>query len=196
MPHPVVAKQQANAYSSPWPLTVRLKGALWSVVQSTLFKLSPKPLNAWRLFLLKRFGATIKGRPFVSQAARIVMPWHLTLEDRSTLAPGAEAYCLGEVILRERCTIAQYAYLCTGTHDLEDARTPLMTGCIEVRPDVFVGAKALVLPGVILGEGCIVGAGAVVARDTDPWSIVVGNPARSLKRQRKKPLTINRGETP
>ncbi|MEM9083889.1 MAG: DapH/DapD/GlmU-related protein [Planctomycetota bacterium] len=143
---------------------------------------------------MKCFGAKIQGRPFVSQTARIVMPWHLTLEDRSTLAPGAEAYCLGEVILRERCTIAQYAYLCTGTHDLEDARTPLMTGCVEVGPDVFVGAKALVLPGVILGEGCIIGAGAVVAKDTEPWSIVVGNPARPLEKQRKRPTTGNTGE--
>lgn len=48
----------------------------------------------------------------------------------------------------------------------------------EVQNDVSIGAGAIILPGVILGEGCIVGAGAVVTRNVAPHIIVYGNPAR------------------
>ena len=50
----------------------------------------------------------------------------------------------------------------------------------------WLGARALILPGVTVGEGAVVGAGAVVAKDVPPYSIVVGNPARIVKQRNKK----------
>ena len=44
-----------------------------------------------------------------------------------------------------------------------------------------IGAGAVILPGVNIGEGAMVGAGAVVTRDVEPYSLVVGNPARYVK---------------
>jgi acetyltransferase-like isoleucine patch superfamily enzyme len=38
-----------------------------------------------------------------------------------------------------------------------------------------------ILPGVTLGDGCVVGAGSVVTRDVEPLSVVVGNPAKAIK---------------
>jgi acetyltransferase-like isoleucine patch superfamily enzyme len=45
-----------------------------------------------------------------------------------------------------------------------------------------------VLPGVTIGDGCVVGAGAVVAKDIEPYSVAVGNPARPL-RDRRAPVS-------
>ncbi len=45
---------------------------------------------------------------------------------------------------------------------------------------VFLGANAVVLPGVKVGDGCIIGAGAVVTKDIPPYSVVGGNPARII----------------
>ena len=50
-----------------------------------------------------------------------------------------------------------------------------------VEDDVSIGVSAVILPGVRLGRGCIVGAGAVVTRDVPPHVTVVGNPARPLR---------------
>ncbi|MDO5704582.1 MAG: chloramphenicol acetyltransferase, partial [Paracoccus sp. (in: a-proteobacteria)] len=49
--------------------------------------------------------------------------------------------------------------------------------------DTWIGHGAIVKPEVTVGLGAIIGAGAVVTRDVDPWTIVVGNPARPLRRR-------------
>ncbi|MDQ0392055.1 CatB-related O-acetyltransferase [Labrys monachus] len=47
--------------------------------------------------------------------------------------------------------------------------------------DVWIGQRALVLPGLVIGDGAVVGAGAVVTRDVPPYAIVAGNPARVIR---------------
>ena len=50
----------------------------------------------------------------------------------------------------------------------------------RIDDDVWIGANATILPGVHIGHGAIIGAGAVVTRDVKPYSIVCGVPAKSL----------------
>ena len=52
---------------------------------------------------------------------------------------------------------------------------------IKVGNDVWIGSDAIILPGVNIGEGCVIGAGSVVTKDVDPYSIVAGNPAKIIK---------------
>lgn len=52
---------------------------------------------------------------------------------------------------------------------------------ITIGSDVWIGEQAVLLPGVTVGHGAIVGAGAVVSRDVQPFGIAVGNPARLVK---------------
>jgi putative colanic acid biosynthesis acetyltransferase WcaF len=87
---------------------------------------------------------------------------------------------LGPIAIAEGATIAQEAYLCTGTHDFSDAALPLQTAAIAIGVDAFVGARALILPGVTIGDRAVVGAGAVVPKDVPPGAIVAGNPARII----------------
>ena len=49
--------------------------------------------------------------------------------------------------------------------------------------DVWIGQNAVILPGVHIGDGAIVGANSVVGSDIDPYTIVVGNPARILRKR-------------
>ena len=49
--------------------------------------------------------------------------------------------------------------------------------------DVWIGQNAVILPGVHIGDGAIIGANSVVGRDVDPYTIVVGNPARVLRKR-------------
>lgn len=52
---------------------------------------------------------------------------------------------------------------------------------IKICNDAWIGMNCLILKGVTIGEGAIVGAGSVVTKDVEPWTIVGGNPARKLK---------------
>jgi maltose O-acetyltransferase len=53
-------------------------------------------------------------------------------------------------------------------------------GEVEIQDRVWIGYRAMILPGVRIGEGAVVGAGAVVTRDVAPYTIVAGNPARKI----------------
>ena len=52
---------------------------------------------------------------------------------------------------------------------------------IRVEADADIGTSAVILPGVTIGRGAIIGAGAVVSRDVAPYAIVAGVPARFLR---------------
>lgn len=52
---------------------------------------------------------------------------------------------------------------------------------VVIGNDVWVGTGVIILPGVNVADGCVLGAGAVVSHDTEPYSVVIGNPARIVK---------------
>ncbi len=171
---------QASAYASPWTVGERIKMLLWSGAWSVLCSWTPKPLNPWRLFILKLFGARLSGTPFVHSRARIQIPWTLVMQHRACLGDGANAYSLAEIIIEEGATIAQEAYLCTGTHDFSVTEIPLQTAPIRVGAQAFIGARAFILPGVEIGAYAIVGACSVVTKSIADFSIVAGNPAKII----------------
>lgn len=183
MKPPLQTHAQADAYASPWPAGRRLAMAAWALAWPLLCGWTPKPLSPWRVLVLRGFGARVSGRPFVHSRARIHSPWNLTLRDRACLGDGANAYALGPIELGEEATVAQEAYLCTGTHDFSRDNLPLQTAPIRVGRRAFVGARAFVLPGVTIGAGAVVGACAVVTRDVEPDAVVAGNPARVIGRR-------------
>jgi maltose O-acetyltransferase len=67
-----------------------------------------------------------------------------------------------------------------------DPRSPEFAdrgGPVTIGDHAWIGFRAIVLPGVSIGEGAVVGAGAVVSRDVPPFTIVAGNPARPIGRR-------------
>ncbi len=59
--------------------------------------------------------------------------------------------------------------------------TPRTKGDVIIGNDVWIGAEALVMSGVRIGDGAVIGAGSVVTRDVPPYGVVAGNPARLIK---------------
>lgn len=173
-----LVRRQAPGRSTPWTFQRRLAMLAWQFAWPLLCHWTPKPLNPWRLFVLRLFGATIHGTPFVHQRARIAMPWNVALHDGACVGDRANVYSLDRITLHAGALVAQEAYLCTGTHDLADTEWPLMTAPIVVGTRAFVGARAFVLPGVTIGERAVVGAMSVVTHDVAAGACVRGNPAR------------------
>lgn len=178
---PLRTMEQADRNTSPWSVGQRVRMLLWLVVWNVLFRTSPRPCMGWRRWLLRLFGCQMSGRPVVLPTAIIKMPWHLTLEDGACLGDRCEVYNLGKVTLKAHATVAQHVYLCGGTHDLTTFDSPLMVGDIVIGEHAFIGVRALVLPGVAIGDGAVIGGGAVVTKDMPEWMICAGNPCRPIK---------------
>jgi putative colanic acid biosynthesis acetyltransferase WcaF len=171
---------QTSIYASPWTFGEKVRMLLWDIAWPVFCGWTPKPLNSWRMFWLRLFGATLHGQPFVHQRARIQMPWNLTMHDRACIGDRANVYSLGPVELGPECTVAQEAYLCTGTHDFADTMF-LMTDKITVGARAFLGARVFVMPGVTIGEDCVIGACSVVTKNTPPGMICAGNPCKPVR---------------
>jgi len=177
----ILTHKQPSRYSSPWPLKNRIIILIWKFTWAILCSWTPKPFNKWRIFWLKIFGTKIFGNPFVHQNAKIHIPWHLTLHNHACLGDGAVAYSLGKIVIKDNATVAQEAYLCTGTHDFTNPHLPLQTEPIIIYENAFIGARAFIMPGVIVGESALVGACSVVTKDVPPQTTVTGNPAHILR---------------
>ena len=130
--------------------------------------------------MLKVFGANLSGMPFIHSTAKIQIPWNLTMQHRACLGECTNAYSLGKIEILEGATVAQEAYLCTGTHDFNNPNLQLITKPITIGKNSFIVARAMILPGVIIGEQAIVGAMSVVSRDVPDHQIVAGNPAKKI----------------
>ncbi|MBZ4033605.1 putative colanic acid biosynthesis acetyltransferase [Flavobacterium sp. 17A] len=172
---------QNSPYDSPWTISKRVKMLLWEYVWLLFCVWTPKPANAWRLFWLRLFGCKIYGKPFVHQRARIQIPWNLILHDRACLGDRTNAYTLGIIEIFEGATVAQEVYLCSGTHAFENPSMNLITKKITIGKGVFIGVRAIVMPGVTIEENAIVGAGSLVTKNVEKNNVVAGNPAKFIK---------------
>jgi putative colanic acid biosynthesis acetyltransferase WcaF len=153
---------------------------LWALA-TPLFRLSPRPLYGWRRALLRAFGARVGREVRIHPSARIIIPWNLSIGDEASLGDRALVYNLGPVSIGARSTVSHLAHLCAGSHDYRDPALPLLRLPIDIGADVWVCAQSFVGPGLSLGDGCVVGAGAVVTRSVEPWTVVAGNPAVAIK---------------
>lgn len=173
-------RYQPYSYSSPWALTYRIRLLLWLSAWTVFCQWTPKPFNFFRIFVLRLFGAKISYGAFVHQRARIAHPWNLLMEEGSCLGDGAHAYSLASISIHRGATVAQECYLCTGTHDFSLPSRPLLIAPITIKAHAFIGARAFLLPGVVIGQCSIIGACSVVTKSILPHQTVAGNPAKII----------------
>lgn len=172
---------QHSAFDSPYSYRYRLGILLWDVVYTLFFRPTPKFFRPWRVFLLRLFGARIRGTVFVSESARIKVPWNLTMHHRACIGPHCDIYNLAKITIKKRATVSRHVALCGGEHDITTRKLPLVVGEIIIGEDVFIGSHAFVSAGVRLEDGVVVGSASVVTGDLPAWKICVGNPCRAIK---------------
>ncbi len=88
-----------------------------------------------------------------------------------------------EVIIGNNVLIGPNVTISTATHSKLASKRLSRCGyavAIHISDNVWIGAGAVICPGVTLGEGCIVAAGAVVTKDVEPYMIVGGVPAKVI----------------
>ena len=95
------------------------------------------------------------------------------------------------VKIGDRVCINDGVQILSATHDVEDPKWSHIKRSIVIEDYAWIATNAIILPGVRLGRGAVVGAGAVVSRSVPAGAIVVGNPARPTSRRRCDFLDYN-----
>lgn len=173
------------AGSPTFALRNRLYRALWGVSWLLLCRWTPAPAHAWRAQVLRWFGARIGRGVFVYPTVRIWSPANLEMLDAATLGPEVNCYSMARITLGRKAIASQRVHLCAGTHDVDDPSFQLIAKPIAIGDNAWIAAEAFVGPGVIVGEGAVLGARGVTVKNLEPWTIYAGNPARII-RQRKR----------
>lgn len=157
---------------------------LWGVVWAVCARWLPRSLGCgWKRMLLRLFGARMGRGAVVYSSTRIYYPPYLTMAEYACLADGVECYNVAPITIGAYATVSQGAMLCTATHDIMSPTHELVTRPITIGAKAWIGARAYVGPGVNIGEGAVAGATASVYKDVEPWTIVGGNPAQTLKKR-------------
>jgi putative colanic acid biosynthesis acetyltransferase WcaF len=162
----------------------QLRRLVWSIVWNVCCRWTPTPLHGWRCFILRLFGARLGPSNFVYPSARIWAPWLLETEDVVTLARDVSVYNVGGVKLGSHAIVSEGALLCGATHDFQDRNFRLVAKPITIGRYAWICTRAVVLPGVTCGEGAVLGAAAVAAKDLEPWTVYAGNRAVSVGQRR------------
>ena len=121
----------------------------------------------------------------------------VTLGDYSGI--GMRARLVGPISIGNYVMMAPDVLIITVNHEFSDTETPMMfQGMADYEPvtiedDVWIGERVIILPGVHIGKGSIIGAGAVVAKDIPPYSIAVGNPARVIRSRKPDENPVDQG---
>lgn len=108
--------------------------------------------------------------------------------DNTWIGRNCTISCTNRVDIGRDCLITGYAFLCDSEHGMDPEcnkryeTQPMIKKIVKIGNNVFIGDKAMILPGTTIGDNCIVGAGSVVKGDFESNSLIAGNPARIIKR--------------
>lgn len=155
--------------------------AVWNVTWFLLASWTPPFLNAWRVLLLRLFGANVASTAKIYGSARIWYPPYLRVGPFACIGPRVIVYCMAPISLEEYALVSQGAHLCGGTHDIDDPHFQLRARPITIGKRAWVAAEAFVSPGVQIGEGAVLGARGVAVGDLMPWAVYRGNPATVIR---------------
>jgi putative colanic acid biosynthesis acetyltransferase WcaF len=108
-------------------------------------------------------------------------PHNLVMREYASIADGVQCYNMALIELGAFVVVSQRSHLCAGTHDIDGSSMQLTAKPIRIDDHAWIAAEAFVGPGVTVGEGAVLGARAVTARDLEPWTVNAGNPSRKLR---------------
>lgn len=158
-----------------------IKRLLWYFT-NVLFFINPlNPSSGIKVLLLRLFGAKIGKDVVIKPAVNIKYPWMLSIGNHTWIGEKVWIDNLAQVNIGEHCCISQGAMLLCGNHNFSKVTFDLITKPITLENGSWVGAFAIVAPGVTLRSHSVLAVNSVATRDLDPYSIYQGNPAQKVK---------------
>lgn len=170
-----------SEYVKGRPLLVQ---ALWYFFGLPLLGSYYVPVSALKCAVLRLFGAKIGKGVYIKPGIKVKFPWYLTVGDFCWLGEDLWIDNLSPVTIGSNVCISQAAYFCTGNHDWTTPNMKLFRKPITVEDGSWVGARAILCPGVVIGAGSVIAAGSVVTKSISECEVWAGNPAAFVRERR------------
>ena len=162
---------------------IRLKYLRWAVKQGYIFYIANHilpliPFYHFRYWFYRKFCKYKIGRRTSISPSTFFTGNNFTIGNNSVINRQCYIDAREEIKIGNNVNISNQCYIQTAQHDLRSSDFKYVPGPVHIHDHVWIGARAIILPGVTIGEGAVIGAGAIVNKDIPPYSIAVGVPAK------------------
>lgn len=150
------------------------------------------PFHTLRIFLLKVMGAKIGSKVALYRGFEVRSPWKLRIGPNTLIGHKSSLDARKGLIIGSNVNFSNEVMIWTLHHDYNDSEFAEIGGPVIIEDYVWICSRAIILPGVTIGKGAVVAAGAVVTKDVEPFTVVGGVPAKVIAK-RNQNLTYNLG---
>ena len=171
-----------STYNNSWYNSgSRFKRGTWYIISFVFFQTAWFPFSSLKVAILRALGATIGKGVVIKPGVQIKYPWNLTIGNHVWVGEGVWIDNLAPVTIGSHACLSQGAYLLTGNHNFTLPSFDLIIKGIVLEEGVWIGAKAVVCPGVTCASHAVLAVGSVATKDLERYTINQGNPAIRVK---------------
>lgn len=153
------------------------------------------PSHALRKLFLKSLGAKIGDKVAFYSGAEIRRPSALSIGSGTSIGHDAVLDARNGLKIGNNVNLSSQVMIWSMQHDYRSKFFDVIGGMVTIEDYAWLGPRVIVLPGVTIGRGAVVAAGAVVTKDILPYTVVAGVPATKI-RDRPKDMSYIPGEYP
>ena len=152
------------------------------------------PSHIIRGFIYKSFGLKIGNNSYIYGKAEIRSPDQIRIGQNSIIGHNALLDGRGGLEIGNNVNLSSGVWIWTTEHDVHDSNFCSVPERVIIEDYSWVSCRTVILPGVVIGYGAVVCAGAVVTKSVEPYSIVAGVPAKKIGEREKKEFDYNLGK--
>lgn len=172
---------------------VRWRRDVWQDARLRLLvEVGKLPSHRVRSFFFRRAGVALPRTSSVHFRAEFYRPEAVTIGEFCTIGDTCFLDGRETIVIGDSVNIGSHVSIYTRQHDVDSPDFAETGGPVRIGRYAWLGSHCIVLPGVTIGEGAVVAAGAVVTRDVAPYTLVAGVPARFV-RERQRGLQYRLG---
>lgn len=178
-------KSDLSQYNNSWYRPGNaVRRICWYFTSLLVFQHGLFPFSPLKVFLLRLFGARVGQGVLIKPNVSIKYPWKLQVGDHVWVGEQVWIDNLAPVIIGDNVCLSQGAFLLTGNHNYSVPHFDLIVKQIILEEGVWIGAMAIVCPGVSCGSHSVLAVGSIATKDLQPYTIYQGNPAQKVKERK------------
>jgi len=163
---------------------VRWQRDVWSDARLRLLAtIGGVPSHSFRNYFYRRAGLVLPESSSIHWRAEFYAPERIVIGENTVIGDtvfldGREGLTIGANV-----NLGSHVTLYTRQHDIDSPDFAEVGAPVVVEDYAYIGSHAIVLPGVTIGRGGVVGAGSVVTKNVEPYTLVAGSPAAFVRRR-------------